>query len=397
MNRIKLILSKEMLEFRRDKRVVTSALLMPILIVIMFVMLIGFLQKTLGEKKATKIHVVAMQSHKAYLDDLKKDGFFEFVNVESPAAGEKLLRDGKAKLLLTFENGFESKVKAKQQAKIEALYDDSETMSQIALARVQEALGKRTAIAANLTLSAMGMSMDKLTPVKIEQKKLIIEEALGNSGLLGMIPYLIVIYAFYGGFGIVSDLVAGEKEKQTLETLLVSPVKRTEVALGKFLSLGIVCFLSAMTTLIAVWIVGSVRLKVTETLFPEGVRISAPALLAIMAVLVPLVALFSASMIAISAYAKNVREAQTNLALMSFVVLMPAVFSQFIGFTDFAKAKWISAVPVLNSSMAIRDALKGTVDFSAVGITFAANTALAAVCLWLAVRMFRREEVLTRV
>lgn len=397
MKRIKLIFNKEMLEFRRDKRVVTSALLMPILIVMMFVMLIGFLQKTLGEKKATKIYVVQAENHKKYLDDLKKDGFFEFISIDSSAAGEKLLRDGKAKLVLTFEPGFEKKLEAKQQAKIEALFDESETMSQMALGRVQEALGKRTVIAANMTLSGLGMSMDSLTPVKIEQKKLKIQEALGNSGLLGMIPYLIVIYAFYGGFGIVSDLVAGEKEKQTLETLLVSPIKRSEIALGKFLSLGIVCFLSAMTTLIAVWLVGSVKIKLTEGLFPEGVRISGMSFFAIMAVLVPLVALFSAGMIAISAYARNVREAQTNLALMSFVVLMPAVFSQFIGFTDFAKAKWISTVPVLNSSMAIRDALKGIVDYNAVAITFAVNTALAAICLWLAIRMFSREQVLTRV
>lgn len=397
MKRIKLIFNKEMLEFRRDKRVVTSALLMPILIVMMFVMLIGFLQKTLGEKKATKVYVVQAENHKKYLDDLKKDGFFEFISIDSSAAGEKLLRDGKAKLVLTFEPDFNKKLAAKQQAKIEALFDESETMSQMALGRVQEALGKRTVIAANMTLSGIGMSMDSLTPVKIEQKKLKIQEALGNSGLLGMIPYLIVIYAFYGGFGIVSDLVAGEKEKQTLETLLVSPIKRSEIALGKFLSLGIVCFLSAMTTLIAVWLVGSVKIKLTEGLFPEGVRISGMSFFAIMAVLVPLVALFSAGMIAISAYARNVREAQTNLALMSFVVLMPAVFSQFIGFTDFAKAKWISAVPVLNSSMAIRDALKGIVDYNAVAITFAVNTALAAICLWLAIRMFSREQVLTRV
>jgi ABC-type Na+ efflux pump permease subunit len=76
---------------------------------------------------------------------------------------------------------------------------------------------------------------------------------------------------------------------------------------------------------------------------------------------------------------------------------MPAIFSQVIGLTDFANARWLGFVPVLNAASCIRNALLGRPDWALFGITVATSLVLAAAALAIAVRLFEREEVLARI
>jgi sodium transport system permease protein len=196
---------------------------------------------------------------------------------------------------------------------------------------------------------------------------------------------------------IASDLVAGEKEKNTLETLLISPARRTLIVLGKFLALATICLLSAMSSLIGLALVAKLHLPGTEEIMKNGLGVSPMAFLITLIVLLPLVSLFASILIAISSCARNPREAQTYLSLCSFVVIMPAMFSQFLGLTDASKELWINAIPILNTANSIRTALLGKADAVAVAITVAVSLALALVALRITVHLFNREEVLVRV
>ena len=132
-------------------------------------------------------------------------------------------------------------------------------------------------------------------------------------------------------------------------------------------------------------------------MFKDGFGVTPLAVATIILLLLPLVAMFGSVLIAISSYARNPREAQTYLALVNFVVILPAVFSQVIGLTDLASKLWINAVPVLNSANNIRNALLGKTDWLGVAITFGVSTVLAGIAIWAAVYLFNREEVLIRV
>ncbi|MCH8922602.1 MAG: ZIP family metal transporter, partial [Planctomycetes bacterium] len=83
------------------------------------------------------------------------------------------------------------------------------------------------------------------------------------------------------------------------------------------------------------------QFELTESLFPTGLHLSLLSIIGIGAILVPLVMFFAGVMLSVSAFAKNVREAQTYLTLVSFLVIMPAIFSQFIGFTESQNALWV--------------------------------------------------------
>ena len=90
------------------------------------------------------------------------------------------------------------------------------------------------------------------------------------------------------------------------------------------------------------------------------------------------------------------REAQTYLTLVGFLVIMPAIFSQFIGFTDSQNALWVRLTPVLNSAVALKEALVGELELVPFLMTVGISLALAAIALRVCFWLFSREQILTR-
>lgn len=393
--RARLIAGKELMEMKRDKRVVTSALMMPILLIFVFLFLFGMIQKSVTKQESIELHVVSASKDHPIVRAFEQSGKFKIKEISSLDQGEKLVRDGKARIALSFSPF--PPADPNNPSVVLARYDASEVKSEVALRVIEGVVEGVNKKSLETVLAAKSIPKVAAEPFKVEAKKVEIKEALGTSMILAMIPYLIVLWAFYGGMGIVGDMIAGEKEKQTLETLLISPVNRAEVALGKFMALALLCLISSLTVLVGILIIGKLNLPLTRGLFPQGVSISLASLGAIFAVLVPLVALFAAGMIAVSTYAKNTREAQTHLTLMSFLVLLPAVFGQLVGITDIGKSVAVKFVPVLNSSTTIRNALLGKLDGFDIAAAAGINLVLAAIALWIAVMLFRKESVLTRV
>lgn len=389
------IFKKEFREMMRDKRVRSSAFFGPAFMMLLFLMMFGFVMSTVKDTKKQKIHVVKGNSDNFLVRQLEKSHSVQYV--ATMAEGEDLIRKGRARLVLNFPENLDQRVRGEKLSEITAAYDPKETLAPLLRAQVQESLNitNKQTIANVLTLK--DIDPDKAEILRIKDQKIEVSKSDTSEFLIQLLPYLIVIWAFYGGFSIAADLVAGEKEKATLETLLITPARRTEIALGKFLALAAVCLLSSLASLFSVIIIGSLNLPATKALFEKGVGISPAAVGITFLVLLPTVALFASILVAFSTYARNVREAQTHLTLVSFAVLMPALFSQFIGFTEFAQSRWLNVVPVLNTATIIRQALMGKFDAINIAITMGVGIVLAIVGIYAAVKMFNREQVLVRV
>lgn len=396
MKPLNCIFRKEMREMFRDRRVITGAFLGPIILIIIMMVLFGFLQKTITSKQAVVLHVVKATPEPSIVAQLRKNGAADVVFVSTLEEGKSLVERGKARILLDFGQDFDRKV-ADQGAKVHAYYDESEPKSSLGLRTFTKLVEAVNAGLVKGLLVRQGLAESLAEPISIEEHNTSRQSGMGGATIAQMLPYLIVIWAFYGGMSIVSDLVAGEKERGTLETLLIAPVSRRDIALGKFLALSVVCFVSSAMSLLGVVVVALVKTPMTDQLFPGGLGFGFAQMVAVTTVLAPLVALFAAGLLAVSAYAKNMREAQTYLTSLGFVVLMPAIFSQFIGFTDLSKALWVRATPVLNASVAIREALVGKIDAVGLLMTIGSTALLAGAMLWITVRLFSREQVLARI
>ncbi|MEQ1822994.1 MAG: ABC transporter permease [Fimbriimonadaceae bacterium] len=382
---------KELRDMFRDKRVRANALFMPAMIIIMTFTLLGFVIEAVNKPSNQTIHVVNGDS--SFAKALEK-GDVKIVKVDSVEEGKKLIEAGKATVVLDFPMQPPNRV---PQVKIQAYFDPKEEKAKVSLGLLQKLYGEVSKKSLKEMLASKGLPQEASDPIVVVEHEVVVgKKESAGAFLISMLPYLIIIWAFFGGMSIVSDLVAGEKEKLTLETLLISPVKRSQIAIGKFLALSTISMSSCTSAILGVFIMSKLKMGATSKLMEGGLGFGLPELLAVIGTLIPLVCFLAALMIAISAYAKNMREAQSHLGLASFVVMMPMMMTQFIGYSDFAKSMAINAIPILNSASIIRAALQGKTELVPVLISILANGLLAAIMLTLATRMFQREKILVR-
>jgi sodium transport system permease protein len=389
MKQILIVAKKELREMLRDKRVRTGAVIMPACVVLFTMVLFGVVISAVTNTKATRIDVV--KTTNPLVAPLKKA--FDLREVATIAEGQTLVKAGKSKLLLDFrgKNEFGQEV-------VVAQYDPKEQTGEIAFRTLQAVFSKVNEEALKVYLTSKSLPAESAQQVILKDQPIKVgEEKSANELVVSMLPYLIVLFTFTGGMAIAGDLVAGEKEKLTLETLLISPLKREHIVLGKMLSIAAICLLSSLSGLTGFVLASIIKIKGTEKIFADGLGITPAGFGLILLLLIPLVAFFASTLIAVSAYAKNSREAQTFLGVLNLVVVLPAVFTQIIGFTDFGRSQAVNLVPILNTANNIRAILMGKQEAGAMLITIAISFVIAAIGIWVAVRLFNREEVLTRV
>ncbi len=389
MNDTMKIARKELREMFRDKRVKFGAFVMPIFLILMMVQLFGFI---IGAAKGAVKSTIYIAGIPSDLSKTFETAGMTVKTVPTVDEGIKLVKEEQAKLVLAVKPPT-----SEGQIVIEAYYDPKQQMAQLALSGIAQALAKDNKTVLAKILKEKGIPESAAEHIKVIPKQVEVGAKGAGELIVGFLPYMIVLFAFSGGMSMAADLVAGEKDKNTLETLLITPVGRNQIVFGKVLALAIVCFLSSFSCVVGLFLASILKLPGSAEMFKDGFGVTPVAAGTIILLLLPLVAMFGSVLIAISSYARNPREAQTYLALVNFVVILPAVFSQVIGLTDLGSKLWINLIPVLNSANNIRNALLGKTDWTAVLITFGMSAFLASIAIWVAVRLFNREEVLVRV
>ncbi len=135
----------------------------------------------------------------------------------------------------------------------------------------------------------------------------------------------------------------------------------------------------------------------TKSLFPAGLSVHLVDVAAALILLISLVSFFATMLVSICAYSRNIREAQTYLGLLSFVIILPAIFSQIIGFTGMERALWVQWTPILNTAVLLKSLISGEGHYAFLGPALLENFILAAIFLRLSIQLFRREEIVLRV
>jgi sodium transport system permease protein len=214
-----------------------------------------------------------------------------------------------------------------------------------------------------------------------------LKDMLGKS-----FPLLLIMWALAGALHPAIDLTAGEKERGTLETLLLSPASRGEIVCGKFLAVWAFSAASALWNL--AWIGGAACLA--GQLIPDFDIMSVSALIWSAVLSVLMAALFSALSIALGTYARSTKEGQIYL-LPVFIITMPLIFLSMVPGVEL---DWFySWVPITGACLLMQKLMAAHPD-PAVWVYFLPVLASLAVCCALALRwavaQFRREEVLFR-
>jgi sodium transport system permease protein len=378
------IFLKELKETLRDKRTVIGAFVVPVFLIMLMTNLMTSLEKAVGDEARIELTVVGSQDNP--LVQKLKESNRATIEVSSDLEKAKdRLRKGRTGLVLEFKD-----VVLGEQIQARAFYDGQKPLSLAAFAGIRQAVAEANRQALTQVLTNQGLDASKAEAMKLESEDVAKDKGVASGTWVSLIPYLIILWAFYGGFSMVSDLVAGEKERKTMETLLLSPIPRSAVVIGKYGALFVVCLLSGLMSLVGLALAG------LQSGGGGGVTIGPGPLLAFVVVLLPLVALYSGVLLSVSALAKTMREAQTYLTVVSFLVMTPAISSQFVGFTGADRTEWVQWTPILNTAIVMTQALRDQIDWTLVGKAALVSLVLAAAAAYACVRIFSRETILQR-
>jgi len=254
-------------------------------------------------------------------------------------------------------------------------------------------------------LVGRGLPAALVKPFEVKTQNVAPPEKVGGNLVGGMIPYLFILLCFTGAMYPAMDLTAGEKERGTMETILCSPVARIDLVLGKFLmvltaSLGTVVF--SLTSMILSFVIGgslfassgagvavkkaAANMETIPMLDPVGV-------LTVLAMVLPVAVLFCAVLLAVSLYAKSIKEASSYVSPMIIVIIIPAMMGLLPGVELNAR---LALVPILNIALVSKELVSGVFHWNYLALIFGSTCLYAALALGLCVRMFNREEVMFR-
>jgi sodium transport system permease protein len=194
------------------------------------------------------------------------------------------------------------------------------------------------------------------------------------------------------------DLGAGEKERGTLETLLLAPIERYKIVLGKFFVIFTSGVISALLSLAGMGAMLVIEVKnIPPSLSIEFWNIlssiSIVDLLLIGSMMIPIAAMFAALLLSISIYARSYKEASAYCGPLNFLVIIPAI----IAVLPVVKLDWFWAmVPLTNISLAIKELIKGTMNYEMFIAILGSSFIIAAGLLFFSTKWFERESVLFR-
>lgn len=286
-----------------------------------------------------------------------------------------------------------SKAPALATVRVHLLYDSSQSHSKEAYERVAAFVAALDRFMLVERIDAASLPADYARPIMVSEANVATTSRRIQAFLGGILPYMLFAFCFFGALYPALDVTAGEKERFTLETLLLSPVTRLEIALGKFVVVFVAAMVAAMLTTTSMVLTLTHGLLPAELMASLNIEFQPLALLLTGSLVIPVAALYSAALLAVGLYAKSFKEAQSYTVPLQFLFVLPTMVSFLPDVEPDSHMAWI---PFVNISILMKELLKGNYLWSFYGITLASTLLLTFLAVWVASRMFCRESVLLR-
>ena len=242
-----------------------------------------------------------------------------------------------------------------------------------------------------LRLQARGVDSGIVDAIAIETIDVSTPQSQG-ARMLAMAPYLIIISLFVGGMYLAIDSTAGERERGSLEPLLINPVSRTDLVLGKAAAVLLFTLVALLETLIG--FAGILNLVPLERYLGVQMSLSPRSLLTILIVSVPLMVFVVGLQMMIASYTKSFKEAQNYISVL---LLVPAVPALVLAILPIDESLWLTLIPTVGQQLFINQILRAEpVNLPHLALSSVVTLGIGALLLYLVVRRYAREAILFR-
>ena len=381
-----IVFRKELKDAFRDRRaimtIVLSATISPALL--------GFMMNRIADRQRQlediSIPIVGMEHAPAFIDWLRQQAGVTLV--PGPADAEAAVRDRNEDVILVIPEDFQEKFRKSSPAPIRLVADGSRQTSRPKVNRVRGLVQRYSIEIGTLRLVNRGISPAIATPVALEEIE--VSSAQQRAAMiLSFIPMFIILAAFAGGMQIAMDSTAGERERGSLEPLLVNPAPRGVIAGGKWLA---ATFTSMFSVLLTAGVVMMMLRFIPMQEFGIRFRMNPDQVALLLAATLPMSFLASAVQTYLATFAKSFKEAQSYMGLLIIIPMLPGFAASLYPMSGQA---WMYPIPVIAQQVLAGDvvAARPTPWW---GFVVAAGAAiiLSLVLVQLTTQLLQRERII---
>ena len=340
MKNIFTIIKKELKRIFTDKRMLAGLILPGLFIYLIYSIMGDTLMTRFTPNNDYEYRVVVFNEPESMTNVINADEYKvklvdEYSTVE---LAKTALSENKIDILIVFDENFDENYGSEQPENIPNVsiyYNSSSTESSLIYSYFTSVFSTLSAnVSYNFFVNRLGDTYDLAT-----------KEDTSAKIIQMIVPLLLIVFLFSGSMAVATESIAGEKERGTIATLLVTPVKRSDIALGKVVALSIAGMVSSLTSFLGVIfsfpkLMGGAENEITLTMYDFATYIE------IFALMIITVMFFTVIISIISTFAKSVKEA-SQYAVPVMVIIMMLSFPSMLG-SSITQAYFVYFIPVLN-------------------------------------------------
>lgn len=379
------IFRKELARFFGDKRTTLGTILLPGVLIFVVYTFMGSALSSQFSVEDDFVPAVQAVNPPDSLAALAGQAGLELEAIQDQAQAKSLLESQELDLLAVFPADFDAQVAAYdvgsgQSAPVVELYYNSASVDSAAAYEMLAALlsSYETSLANKFDVNPGGGAYD-----------LAAETDTAGALMSSMMPMLLVLFLFSGCMATAPESIAGEKERGTIATLLITPVSRSGLALGKICALSIIALLSGLSSTVGTLL----SMPTLMQLDGEMHMAYTPAHYLALCLIILSTVLFIVTCISlISAFAKTVKEAQTYVTPLMILAMVVGITAMFGG--GASTQAWAYLIPFYNSVQVMAGIFALEVNWTFLLIALVSNLAYTAALTWGLTRMFSSEKIM---
>lgn len=397
MKKTFVIFQKELKDMLRDRKTVFFMILFPLILIPVMMISVPKLFSDAEKKEQEKqLNVVLFGTE--YSQELTahfQSAENMIISMETDTTGmEKRLSNEVIDVAIVISNDFQSDINSMTPALIEVYHQSTDDMD-VTKKKIRAILNTYSDSIIQKRFEMLQLKEEIVHPLDISFENFASPREIIGKMAGGFLPYIFVLFCFMGAMYPALDLGAGEKERGTLETLLVSPASRMEILMGKFGVITLSGLASAVFGLLGIFVgitqtgsneASKVIEVLSEIIQPETIVL-------VLTLIIPIAVLFSALLLSISIYAKTFKEAQSIIGPLNILFFVPVI----VGLVPGIKLDIYTAlVPILNISLATKEVIAGTINGWLLVEVYAVMFILAFASIFFAAKWFNKEHVIFR-
>ena len=385
------VFKKEMIDILRDRRTLMTAIVMPA-VAIPFLMygMTKLTQFIMEKEENKKLKLGMLHAPEEFLAtiDTSKMTLIEGLTLESGRDG--ILSDS-LDAMVGFDPDFNAEQQNLKSSKVNLWYKSTNLKVK---SRMTELIESYEQTLLDGRIDSLQLSEASIDPINLNRYDIASQKEQLGKTIGGFLPYIFIIFCFTGCMYPALDLVTGEKERGTIETLLTVPASRFNILFGKVFAISVVGMAAALMGILGLLLAGKFIPDIPdEMLEVVNSLISAKFIFMLLAMLVPLCIFFAGMLSALVIKAKSFKEAQSIVSPFMVIIVIPAAMALMPGI----ELNWKTAlIPVLNIALATKEIIAGTIQTGHYVAIVISLILLAIVSVIFSYSQFSKEEMVLR-